>query len=270
MPVRAGRACAPLLVAAALLLGATGAAAETVYKNIPTSLPGNTVSQGFECCQTSEFGGAIHFPDNTARRNAIVKIGLSSWACVTGEAEGNDCQTPPGAKFTLPVTLNVYAAGPGNTVGAKVISKTQTFEIPYRPTASTKCTTGASKGGWYGRNGTGGKACFHGKLFFISFRTGPSLLPESNAIVTLTYNTRDYGYEPTGVSGPADSLNVALTDPEPPFGAPAPGSYANPSEDYAYSFYEFEDPMCGGELGKLGPTGPCDTGYQPLIEVKAT
>jgi hypothetical protein len=142
--------------------------------------------------------------------------------------------------------------------------------MPYRPTASKKCTTGTAKGGWYGPDGLGGKRCFHGKLFFIKFRTG-QLLPPSNAIITVTYNTRDYGYAPTGTSGPSDSLNVALTDPEPPFETnPSVGEYANPSEDYAYSFYENEDPMCGGELGKLGPTGPCDTGYQPLIEVKAS
>jgi len=270
--IRRSSALGVLLLITAVVFGTAAASAvtQTVYKNIPATLPGNTVSQGFECCQTSEFGGAVHFPENTPRRNPTIRIGLSSWACVFGEAEGNNCSTPSyNNKFKLAVTLNVYQMGPGNSVGAKVITKTQTFSMPYRPTASSKCTTGESKGGWYGPDGEGGKACFHGKLFFIKFTT-TGLLPESNAIITVTYNTRDYGYQPTGVSGPADSLNVALTSPNAPFGPPSVGEYPNPSEDYAYSFYEHEDPMCGGQLGVLGPTGPCDTGYQPLIGVTAS
>ncbi len=270
--IRRASALGLLLLVTAAVLGAGGAFAstQTIYKNIPATLPGNTVSQGFECCQTSEFGGQVRFPENTPRRNPTIKIGLSSWACVFGEAEGNNCSTPAGSnKFSKEVTVNVYKVGPGNSVGPKVITKTQTFSMPYRPTASSKCTTGESKGGWYGPDGNGGKACFHGKLFFIVFKT-TGLLPESNAIITVTYNTRDYGYSPTGVSGPADSLNVALTSPNPPFGPPSVGEYGNPSEDYAYSFYENEDPMCGGQLGVLGPTGPCDTNYQPLISVTAS
>jgi hypothetical protein len=260
---------AVLVTALVFGAGAAFGSARFVYKNIPTSLPGNTVSQGFECCQTSEFGGQVKFPENTPRRNPTIKIGLSSWACVGGEAEGNNCFTPAGSKFNQSVTLNVYQVGPSNSVGTEVITKTQTFSMPYRPSASSKCTTGESKGGWYGSDGLGGKACFHGKLFFIKFTTS-GLLPESSAIVTVTYNTRDYGYHPTGVSGPADSLNVALTTPNAPFGPPSVGEYGNPNEDYAYSFYEHEDPMCGGQLGVLGPTGHCDNGYQPLMAISAS
>lgn len=262
------RGLAVLALSVAMLLSVVqGAGAETVYSNLPLVAPGNTVSQGFECCQTSEFGGAVKMPENTARRNPTVKIGMSSWACVTGEAYGNNCATPAGAKFNQTITLNIYEMGPGKSVGAKVLSKTETVAMPYRPTASPKCTTGESKGGWYGSNGMGGKACFHGKFFYVKLKLA-GVLPEREAIVTVTYNTRDYGYTPTGVPGPSDSLNVALTDPS--FPAPHVGEYANPSEDYAYSFYENEDPMCGGTLGNLGPTGPCDTGYQPLIEIKAS
>jgi hypothetical protein len=271
--IRRSSALGVLLLVTAVVFGtavASGNTVQVIYKNIPTTLPGNTVSQGFECCQTSEFGGQVKFPNNTPRRNPTIRIGLSSWACVFGDAEGNNCSTPSyKTTFTQPVTLNVYQVGPSNSVGAKVITKTATFTMPYRPSASAKCTTGESKGGWWGPDGLGGKACFHGKLFFIKFAT-TGLLPESNAIITVTYNTRDYGYAPTGVSGPSDSLNVALTTPNAPFGPPSVGEYGNPTEDYAYSFYEHEDPMCGGQLGVLGPTGPCDNGYQPLIAVTAS
>jgi hypothetical protein len=270
--VRRSSALGVLVLVAAVVFGSGAASAttQTIYKNIPVTLPGNTVSQGFECCQTSEFGGMVKFPENTPRRNPTVKIGLSSWACVFGEAEGNNCETPAASnKFKKSVTLNIYSVGAGNSVGSKLITKTQEFSMPYRPTASSKCTTGESKGGWYGPDGNGGKACFHGKLFFITFKT-TGLLPESSAIITVTYNTRDYGYSPTGVSSPADSLNVALTSPSAPFGPPSVGEYGNPKEDYAYSFYEHEDPMCGGALGVLNPTGPCDEGYQPLISVVAS
>lgn len=247
---------------------AAGAGAETVYNNLPTVKPGNTVSQGFECCQTKEFGGAVKLPNSTARRNPVVKVGLSSWACVEGDAEGNNCKTPAGSKFTLPITIRIYEMGAGKLAGAKVLEKTQSFQVPFRPTASPKCTTGSGKGGWYGTTATGGKACFHGQLSYVKFNV-PGVLPESEAIVTLTYNTNTQGYEPTGKTGPSDSLNVALTEPEWP--GPSIGSYANPSEDYANSTMppEFEDPMCGGTPGVLGPTGACDTGYQPLFEIKA-
>jgi len=245
------------------------AAAETVFNNRPTPLPKNMASVGFEATSTAEFGGEIGFPPLTARRRPTIKVGMSSWACQSGTWGGNNCYSLGGSKFTQPVTLNIYEVGPLNSVGPLVASVTQSFAMPYRPTASPRCTTGTAKGGY------APPTCYHGKLFFISFHLPNVVLPPEQAIVSVAYNTSDYGAKPqrpapcdSTVAGcPYDSLNVAVTETSEP--GPAVGSYPNEEEvDVNSSWSEM---YCGNSLatGTFGLSGPCWKREQPVLQVLA-
>ena len=67
---------------------------------------------------------------------------MSSWACQAGGWNGSPspCATTPGATFSVPITLNIFGVGPAtsngpSTVGSLLATDTQTFNIPYRPSA---------------------------------------------------------------------------------------------------------------------------------------
>jgi hypothetical protein len=208
---------------------------------------------------------------------------MSTWACEKGFWGDNTCQSAGGSTFPEEVTLNVYEVGGGNAVGTKVGSMTQTFNMLYRPTASSKCTTGEAKGGWYSKKD---KTCFHGKLFPIKFSlTGanalPSpkatfVLPSEKAIISVAYNTSTSGYAPKGTQPcsspnppgcPYDSLNVALREfPS----APSVGTYPDSGEIY------LADTTAGyfcppGATGVFEPSGSgnCWPDEQPIFKIKA-
>jgi hypothetical protein len=266
-----------LAAGAILALAAGSASAETVYSNIPSPLPGNVVSVGFEATSTAEFGGMVAFPAETARARPTVTVGMSSWACQSGTWGNNTCATVPGAKFSEPVTLNIYEVGPDNEPGAKVATMTETFEMPYRPTASKKCTTGEAEGGWYHIG-----SCFHGKLFKIKFSGAPLnkvVLPSEEAIISVAYNTSDYGAEPQRPKPcdgepqgcPYDSLNLALAS-----GAPTIGSDPLLSQEEVYVNSKWSEMYCAGVTpGSFELSGTCPhtsqswEDYQPMIEVRA-
>jgi hypothetical protein len=115
---------------------------------------------------------------NRRATSTAVAVTLSSWARVQGSWTTGDCSTPTGSTFSQPITLNIYgpSTDSGLTHGALIASSTQTFAIPYRPSASTKCTDGSDQ-----------------------------------VVYGIVYNTRDFGPNPTGVSGPSDSLHIALS-----------------------------------------------------------
>ncbi len=264
------RSLVTLAVMAAAAALPAAASAETVYNNVPSPLPKNMPSVGFEATSTAEFGGEIGLPANTARRKASVVVGMSSWACQSGTWGANNCATTPGSTFSWPLTLNVYEAGAGNTVGALITSVTQTFNMPYRPTASRHCTTGEAKGGY------APPACYHGRLFKVTFKLPATVvLPPEKAIVTVAYNTSDYGASPqrpqpcdaTEAGCPYDSLNVAVK--ETAEGNPAIGSY--PIENEVFVNSKWSEMYCGNALAieKLGASGPCWPKEQPVLSVKA-
>ncbi len=245
------------------------AAAEVVYRNLPSPLPKNMASVGYEATSTAEFGGAVEFPPLTARRKPTIRVAMSTWACQTGTWGNNNCKSTPGSTFSQSVTLNIYEVGLANAVGPKIASLTKTFKMPYRPTASNKCTTGTAKGGY------APPSCFHGKLFFINFAFPSTVLPSEKAIISVAYNTSDYGAVPQRpqpcdseeAGCPFDSLNVAVTEASEP--KPSVGSYPNETEVYVNS--KWSEMYCGNALatGSFGPSGPCWKGEQPVFEVKA-
>jgi hypothetical protein len=227
IPARVAKLVTAMLATAAVLAWATASAGAMVtytpiYSNIPSPLPGNVPSEAMEATSSSEFGGEVELTGPTLN-NTKVTVAMSSWACQSGGAEDDTCFSAMGAKFSWPVTLHIYTAGAGDSVGTQIASLTKTFKMPYRPSASPKC---AGNGGWY-KMGT----CFHGKLFRISFPLRGVSLP-SKDIISVSFNTQNYGANPTGVPGPYDSLNVGGFE-----GSPSVGSDPQPASAYINSLW---------------------------------
>ena len=274
IPAKAAKLFAAVLgVFAITAVAAASAGAMTVaYNNFPKPLPGNVQSEAFQATSAAEFGGQIGFAG--AVTNPKVTVGMSSWACQSGSATDGSCVTTPGATFNVPITLNVYEVGAGNSVGAKLVTVTQNFAVPYRPSAdATHC---AGNGGWFDAKGKGG-SCFHGDLFKINFaKLGSSKAPvtlPANVIVSVAFNTFTHGYAPTGVEGPYDSLNVALTEPLVEGQPVVPSVGTNPVPLDAYYNTTYGPFYCDGGAGGTGTfrlDEGCWGGDQPLIEVKSS
>ncbi len=139
-----------------------------------------------------------------------------SGSCVTGHWYSGDCATPTGATFNVPITFTVYdAAAP--TV--PIASATQTFAIPYRPSANSAKCEGANAGKWFD---TSTKSCFHGMATNVTFNFPSGTVLPADVVDGIAYNTTHYGYSPISDSAacPAggcgyDSLNIGLvTSPD--------------------------------------------------------
>ncbi|HEX3911555.1 MAG TPA: hypothetical protein VHW67_12745 [Solirubrobacteraceae bacterium] len=268
IPVRAAKLAVSLVTVGAVfaVMAMAASASTVVYNNLPKPLPGNVQSIGFQAESAAELGGQIEATGPVT--NPMVTVGMSSWACQSGGATDDTCASAAGSTFTVPITLNIYAVGPENSVGAKLVTLTQGFAVPYRPSADPRC---AGNGGWFKKG-----ECFHGKLFKIKFgklgtKKAPVTLP-AKTIVSVAFNTFSHGYAPTGVQGPYDSLNVALTEPlkEGEEVPPTVGADPVPADAYFNStsggFY------CDGGTSGTGTfrlDAGCWTGAQPLIEVKS-
>jgi len=255
---------------ALLSLGGTAAASNSsvVYNNIPSPQPGNVASEAFEAQSASEFGGQIQLA-GTERSNPTVTVLMSSWGCQSGHWYSRDCSTTPRATFSEPITLNVYNLGSGGAVGSLFTSVTQTFNIPYRPSADNTHCTVSSAGAWFSASDS---TCYNGFATPVSFNLAGVTLPDT-VIVAVAFNTTHDGNASYG-EGTAcftnsagcgyDSLNVGLdnalttgTDPQPS------DAYLNSSWGGAY---------CDGGASGTGAfrlDSSCWTGYQPAIEVSA-
>jgi len=258
--MRPNRIFATAVAALVLILTVAGtASAATVYGNIPSPLAGNYPSQAFEATSTAEFGGLIGLASGS-RNNPVVTVTMSSWGCQSGG--GVTCVTTPGAVFSLPITLNIYAANFDNSVGNLLASDTQVFKIPFRPSADLVNCTG---GPWYD-----GTHCYNGFAYNISWDLGGrSVTLPDKVIVAVMYNTTHRGYQPIGEYTPCylaggcgyDSLNVAVVP-----NAPFVGTDPLPDSAYVSSFWT--GAYCSGTaLGIFRLDAGCWTGYRPAIEV---
>ncbi len=242
----------------------THAATNVVYNSIPNPSAGNYPSQAFEATSTSEFGGQVQLAGAAA--NPTVTVQMSSWGCQNGTWFNHDCSTTSGATFTEPVTLNIYTVGAGNSVGTLVATSTQTFQIPYRPSADPVHCTGAQSGEWYS---TADNTCYNGFATPITYNlTGT--IPQS-AIVTVAYNTSDYGATPYGDNTAChatsagcgyDSLNVALTGPV------TVGSQPDPTDAYLNSSWSGAYCPANQTTGTLRLDSGCWAGFQPNIKIE--
>jgi hypothetical protein len=260
-----------VITATALLAvpAASAAPPVTVYNNVPSPLPGNTASWGFEATQTSEYGGKVALA-GTERDNPNLTVGFSSWGCEGGTWNGGNCSTTPGAKFTHRVKFNIYEVGANDEPGELISRVTRNLEMPYRPSANYTHCNGADAGKWY-KPSTGN--CYNGRLFVRSIGLGGVELPDE-VIVGVAYNTTHYGSSPIGESAPCftedggcayDALNVA-TSPD----APTVGSQPNPDDAYVDSTWAgaYCDNGAGG-TGFFRLDAGCNTGFQPMFKIRA-
>ena len=239
--MRPNRKWATSVAALVLILTVAGTASaatvSTVYSNIPITLPGNLPSFAFEARSASEFGGLVELATG-ARTNPVVTVTMSSWGCQSGGWSTGNCVTTPGAGFSEPITLNIYAVNADNSVGNLLASDTQTFKIPYRPSAAgSSVCSGTDEYGSNARKWSDGTACYDDLEHNISWDLGgQSVTLPDQVIVSVMYNTSDWGYQPIGGAAPChsgpggdvcgyDSLNVALVTTHPLVGIdPLPAS----------------------------------------------
>jgi hypothetical protein len=242
---------------------------QVLFDSVVAPLPPNVASIGYEATATYEYGTGIVFAPGTSRLASSVTVIMSSWACFSGNWERpGSCSTPAGSTFNHPLTVNVYAVGAGNTVGALLETRTQVFAIPYRPSPNPSQCTADPRMWFNAATGT----CSNGLAFPATFDL-PGLSLPNQVIITVAFNTTHYGNNPLGTGTacsaagncPYDSLNISA-DTAGPF----TGAYLDSSSAY----YRGTDPAayCDGGAGGTGTLRldfGCDGPYQPQIRVTA-
>ena len=235
---------------AALALGGFGLVAASPAGAVPTSdviynstlspLPGNIPSYGGEAYSFNEIGNEVNLAPSTEPLTDVT-VTMSSWACETGGWTGpTPCTTTPGQTYAVPITFNIYNPGatPG-TVGSLITTETQSFNIPYRPSANsvtnpggTQCS-GAPNGEseWYD---TATGTCYNGLADNVRFDfTSKNVTLPSTVVYGISYDTDNHGPNPIGgTTSPTDSLNVAFTTESTDVSV---GSDANPGNIYVNS-----------------------------------
>ena len=181
------------------------AAVSVVYDAVPSPLPPNVASLGFQATQTSEFGDYVHLA-GTDRNLTTVTVTMSDWALFSDYSTdtrylGNS------SNWTHPITLNVYNVVPGspNTVGSLIGTVTQTITIPWRPVADPTCSTATA---WRSPSDS---LCYNGLAFNATFDLSSlNVTLPNDVIVSVAYNTQTYGTTPMVLAGPYNSLNVGV------------------------------------------------------------
>jgi hypothetical protein len=197
-----------LALAAALTFAVAGANAapvpSVVYNAIPSPLPPNMASLGFQATQTSEFGDYVHLA-GTDRNLKTVTVTMSDWALYSDYAL-DARYAANSSTWTHPITLNLYNAVPGNPNqrGTLIGTVTQTITIPWRPAADPTCPGGTA---WRAGDGQ----CYNGLAFNATFDfSSLGIVLPNNVIVGVAFNTQSYGTTPLVVNGPYNSLNVGV------------------------------------------------------------
>lgn len=180
----------------------------TIFSSLEPGATNSLSSLAYQAQGISESGDYIRASQPGVLYS--VDVGLSSWACESGGWNTGDCVTTEGATFDHPITLNIYEvdhSGSEPSIGTLVASKTQTFSIPYRPSADADLCDGKK---FYDERTD---ACLNGLNTEISFDFSENsvILPEE-FIYGIEYNTQSWGDDPIGTPGPHNSLNFALVD----------------------------------------------------------
>lgn len=189
----------------------------TAFDSIPSPLPPNMSSIGFQATQRQSVGDTVTLATGTPRALQTVSLVMSSWACENGEWSLGNCDTTPGTSFTHPVTINLYD-GSNNPIG----TLTQTVTVPYRPSfaGATVCGNVTQ---WQAADGS----CYNGFAFQVEFDLSNQniTLPDTFSY-DIVYNTMSYGPSPMNATGDYDSLNVSVYST--PAVVPSVGTQATP------------------------------------------
>jgi hypothetical protein len=153
-----------------------------------------------------------------------------------------------------------------------MLAVTKTFRLPYRPSASTKCT-GSFSAEWFLKH----HGCFNGKAANITFDLSSIHLHLPSTIVwSVAFNTTHFGYSPidesaacfTGPGGcPYDSLNVAF--------GPSVKVGSKPHSDTVFQNTTAPGSLCDttptlGVFNLDSPTTACWTGVVPAAKFVAS
>ena len=265
---------AVLVLVGVLLAGpgaqaASGPSGVTIYDSTVTPLPPNVPSVGFLAQHAAELGDKVTFA-GTARSLTDATVTLSTHGCQSGQGNQPNCLTTPGATFSWPITFTIYGAPAGDAVGPVLAQVTQTFAIPYRPSADNVNCTGANVGRWYD---AASATCNTGKAVNITFDfSSLNVTLPNTAIWGIAFNTTTWGYHPIGPSAcsvsatgcPYDSLNVAVS------AASSPGTEVDPNGVYWNSAdpTEYCDNGAGG-TNTFRLDTPCWTGQVPAARFGA-
>jgi hypothetical protein len=194
------------------------------------------------------------------------KVVVSSWACEegTGWAAENEvpCETTPGSTFPVPITLNIYDPNDDMSV---VASRTQTFNIPFRPSANPECPETVNGHGW-------GENCFLGLADTIRFDLTGVTAPDE-IVYGVAWNTASFGYDPIGNGAECQAVQYAGCDSSllnlgVEGTAPANvGTDLSPNGAFQYSV--FGSAYCDGGTGGTAVfrfDDGCWAGFNPLVQ----
>ena len=175
------------------------------YDSTINPLPGNLPSIGAQSEHFNEFGNEVTLAPSSLAVGQVT-VTMSSQACETGG--GVTCVTTPGTTFPETFTLNLYNVDPLHTLGTLITTLTQTVNIPFRPSADLVNCTGGNAGRWFDSAGVCDTGLATNVVFDLS---AANVVLPTHLIYGIGYDTSTFGPNPTGVPGPADSLNLALS-----------------------------------------------------------
>ena len=188
-----------------MVAGATASLpSSVVYNAVPSPLPPNVASLGFQATSTSQFGDYVHLA-GTDRVLDSVTVTMSNWALYS-DYTSDARYSGDSAYWTHPITVNVWDDDlDGNGVPTTLLAtETQVVTIPWRPAADPTCPNGTA---WRAGDGN----CYNGIAFNATFdMSSPAVTLPDDVIVGVAYNTNTWGYSPIGQPGPYESLNVGV------------------------------------------------------------
>jgi hypothetical protein len=203
--------------------GASSAFADTIYSNIPGSLPSDwDHSQSYSAWEISELGARVN-PNPGATGLTSATVGVSNWTTDPGNA---------GATLDVAMTLNLYNVGALGAVGSQFATDTVTAHIAWRPADdNTNCANGA------GQYLAADLTCESGQASYVNFTfTGVSL--PTDFIYGLSF----------AATGPAAGLNFGFT-----LDSPSAGTTFNNDVLYVNTTNPNTLGAGGGTLGQFGP-----------------
>ena len=242
----------------ALALSASAWGGTIYYSSLPLPLPANIPGLNYEATGTSELGDAVFLADGySGLQNFTVTVGLTSSATYANYGAGSYSNvTTTSSGYTYPVTLTLYAPAEADpALGTVIASQTVNAFIPWLPADSSD----------------------HRISSTVSFNfafTGSTSLPHE-FIYGLSFNTKDYGADPTipedfganlnatGEAGPYDCLGFALSSAVTMGEQVTPGTVFWSTSDGSYDAFFENEPTNTFEQ----TTGTGWAGYVPAVEI---
>jgi hypothetical protein len=180
---------------------------QVVYDSFVNPMPSSTPSEAFSQLAVdmngpASVGNAVTLASAGKTLSSAV-VALNNWACQVGNGNYLPCTTTvPGSTYPATMTFNVY--DPSVSLTSPVATDTQTFAIPYRPSADA-AHCGATSPEWYD---AASSTCHSGQTTTVTFNsfTGSNLVLPSNVVYEISYT-------PTSnlLTDPSNYLNFSLS-----------------------------------------------------------